>query len=399
MRHCNFRSFFSAGFESSCHVLPSGKRLDMLAATHHDVFADHDYQRLQSVGIRTARDGIRWHRIETRPYEYDWSSVLPMLGAAQARGVQVIWDLCHYGWPDDLDIFSPEFVDRFRALARAFASLVFNETDDTPYFTPINEISFLAWGGGDEGLLNPFEYGRGFALKRQLVRSAIAAIDAIRDVAPHARFVHVDPLIHVVTDAGASEEERKAALAKTEAQFEAFDMLSGRICPELGGNPRYLDITGANYYVHNQWILNGPFIERWDARFRPLHRLLGDFYHRYRKPVFIAETGIEDERRPQWLAYVSEEIILALESGIPVEGICLYPVINHPGWDDGRHCQNGLWDYCNESGSREIYRPLADELTAQSERIQNAISRLAAGNPAAAAFALQAQEASAGGAV
>ena len=36
-----------------------------------------------------------------------------MLEAARDEGVQVIWDLCHYGWPDDLDIFSPQFVERF----------------------------------------------------------------------------------------------------------------------------------------------------------------------------------------------------------------------------------------------------------------------------------------------
>ncbi|HYP08997.1 MAG TPA: hypothetical protein VER03_22410, partial [Bryobacteraceae bacterium] len=58
-----------------------------------------------------------------------------------------------------------------------------------------------------------------------------------------------------------------------------------------------------------------------------------------------------------------------------VEGICLYPIVNHPGWDDDRHCHNGLWDYCNESGHREIYKPLADELRTQTARIEAAIAR------------------------
>ena len=63
----------------------------------------------------------------------------------------------------------------------------------------------------------------------------------------------------------------------------------------------YLDIIGANYYVHNQWVLDGKFIERNDPRYRPLHQLFGDLYRRYGKPLFIAETGIEDDRRPEWL--------------------------------------------------------------------------------------------------
>ena len=39
-------------------------------------------------------------------------------------------------------------------------------------------------------------------------------------------------------------------------------------------------------------------------------------------------------------------------AGAPVEGVCLYPVVNHPGWDDDRHCHNGLWDYPDARGER-----------------------------------------------
>ncbi len=57
----------------------------------------------------------------------------------------------------------------------------------------------------------------------------------------------------------------------------------------------------------------------------------------------------------------------ASEKGVPVEGICLYPIVNHPGWDDNRHCHNGLWDYPNEAGEREIYVPLAEEIKLQHD--------------------------------
>ena len=59
--------------------------------------------------------------------------------------MQVIWDLFHYGWPDDIDIFSPEFVSRFASMVRAFMEVLANETDQTPFVTPVNEISFIAW--------------------------------------------------------------------------------------------------------------------------------------------------------------------------------------------------------------------------------------------------------------
>ena len=82
------------------------------------------------MGMLTARDGFRWHLIEREPGIYDWSSFLPMLQAAHRQGVQVIWDLCHYGWPDFLDLFSPQFSDRFARFAEAAARVVHAESNE-----------------------------------------------------------------------------------------------------------------------------------------------------------------------------------------------------------------------------------------------------------------------------
>jgi hypothetical protein len=84
-----------------------------------------------------------------------------------------------------------------------------------------------------------------------------------------------------------------------------------------------------------------------------------------RLPILIAETGIEDEKRPDWFRYVCDETRQAQDSGADIQGICLYPIVNHPGWADDRHCQNGLWDYPDDDGNRPIYTPLADEISTQ----------------------------------
>jgi hypothetical protein len=85
-----FKSFFIGGFECSMHRRRDGKRLDLIAATGHDVNAKADYRILAEHGIRTVRDGLRWHLIETAPGRYDWSSFLPMLRAACDADTQVI---------------------------------------------------------------------------------------------------------------------------------------------------------------------------------------------------------------------------------------------------------------------------------------------------------------------
>ncbi len=371
---CEFRSFFLGGFECSSHRRRDGQQLDLIAATGHGSFYESDYRRLREVGISSTRDGMRWHLIETSPYRYNFESLRPMLQAARRTGMQVIWDVFHYGWPPDLDVFSPDFVRRFAAFAGEAARVVCDETDSAPYFSPVNEISFFSWAAGDVSIFEPFDRGRGEELKAQIVRASVEAIDAIRSVERRARFVQVDPLIHVTTDPWMDDQERQAAADHNVAQWSAWDMLSGRLRPDLGGSPNHLDIVGANYYVHNQWVQGGRFIEPTDARYRPLHEMLAELHRRYRRPIFIAETGIEDERRPEWLRYVCDEVAEAIQRGIPVEGICLYPILNYPGWDDDRHCHAGLWDSCDIRGERNIYQPLADELARQQLRMEELVA-------------------------
>lgn len=336
-----FSSFVQGGFEASTHRLRSGRRLDIIAATEHDRHAARDYRQLSDIGLRTVRDGARWHLIERDPGQYDFSSFLPMVEAAQANGTQVIWDLLHYGWPDDVDIWSPRFVDRFAAFAKAAARQLREASDEVPFWCPVNEISFLAWGGGEVGYLNPFGNGRGFELKVQLVRASIAAMRALREVDPRARFVQCEPLISIhhnpALDSSRAEAERFHA-----AQFEAAEMLSGRIWPQLGGEPSFLDILGVNYYSRNQWPHMGEPIDVGQPGYRPFSDLLVEAYARFGRPILIAETGIEGDRRASWFRYVAGEAERARQRGVPVEGICLYPILCHPGWDDDRDCPNGL---------------------------------------------------------
>ncbi len=367
-----FESFFVGGFECSTHRTKAGRRLDLIAATAHDQHAAADYLRLQSQGIRTVRSGIRWHLIEKSPGHYDFSSALQMIRHARETNTQVIWDLCHYGWPDYLDVFKPEFVQSFARFSRAFAGLLANETNGVQFISPINEISFLAWASGDVAYFYPYIEERGFELKTQLVRADIEGIEAVWSVLPETRILHSDPVINIVADPY-RPNERADAEGHRQAQYQAWDMLAGRLWPQLGGAEKYLDIVGVNYYPHNQWIHNTPAfnpslaLPRTHELYRPFREILLEIQARYRRPLFVAETGAENEARVPWLAYISDEVSAARNAGAHIEGICLYPIINHPGWDDERHCHNGLWDYANERGEREIYQPLADELRRQQQ--------------------------------
>src|SRR4029079_13261359 len=117
------------------------------------------------------------------------------------------------------------------------------------------------------------------------------------------RLFQIDPIINVVPrsrradDVAAAENYRRS-------QFIAWDMILGRVEPELGGRDDLIDVIGVNYYIHNQFVWQGSMIVPSDPRYRHVSVMLDEVYRRYRRPLFVAETGIEDDTRAAWLRYI-----------------------------------------------------------------------------------------------
>jgi len=358
-----FDSFFMAGFECSSHRRRDGVRLDLIRATGHDRHVQNDYRQCRELGLTTLRDGLRWHRIETAPGRYDWSSWQPMLEAAEEHGLQIVWDLFHYGAPDHVDQAGPDFARRFTDFA--VAALEFRETVTRrpPAVVPLNEINFHSWAI-DEGYfprLGPDERGW---FKRQLVRAAIMSARAIKRRWPQSIITWAEPLIHI-----APHDRRRPTVRSAEANlqgmYEAYDWILGLAEPELGGDPSLADVVGVNFYPHNQWYLDGPTIPMGHHEYRPLADMLVEFAARYGKPIWVSETGAEGSARPAWLHYVCDEVRAAQRKGAAVEGICVYPVTAYPGWDNSRHCHVGLFSTIDSEGTRHVYDPLRAELERQ----------------------------------
>ena len=88
------------------------------------------------------------------------------------------------------------------------------------------------------------------------------------------------------------------------------------------------------------------YYEENDPRWRPLRLLLEEAYTRYQNPIALTETSHPGRDRPNWIEFVSHECAAVIKKGIPLWGICLYPIIDRPDWDhpDDPWHNSGLWD-------------------------------------------------------
>src|SRR5919107_1181038 len=139
MLHNPFRSFWMAGYECTDQLNAFGKRVDFLTTTGHLPMLEEDYKLLKPYNIQTVREGIRWSFVEKKPYEYDFSTVAAMMEIGQANNIQQVWDICHFGFPEDITPLHPMFAKRFTALCKAFVKFFRSQDSESRLIvTPIN---------------------------------------------------------------------------------------------------------------------------------------------------------------------------------------------------------------------------------------------------------------------
>ncbi|HEY9217913.1 MAG TPA: family 1 glycosylhydrolase [Phenylobacterium sp.] len=374
-----FPTFFLSGFECSTFVWKDQGRRNLTAETRHLEHAHEDYSMLRRLGIGVAREGIPWPLVDLGD-RYDFSHIDPLIEAMRAHKVLPIWDLCHYGYPDDADPFAPEFTDRFARYARACATYVTPKLPGPHFFTPINEITFFAYIGGEWGWAAPFRNTRGerFDLRKALCRADIAAVKAIREVDPQARMVHIDPLVNVVAPLDRPDQDAAAREETDVDTFVAWDMIAGKRNPELGGSPDILDIVGVNCYSFGQmeYREHGPHaaLPIGDPRIKPLCEMLTTAYERYRRPILVGETSGLSEGRCDWLRDVMEESLAAVAKGVDLHGICLFPAVDMPDWHKGIWVHNGICDMVEDRG--DLRRVPVESYCEELRRWQRRLNRV-----------------------
>ena len=367
-----FPTFFISGFECSTFVWKDAGRRDLVAETRHREHARDDYQLLANLGIGVAREAVPWPLV-AHGATYDFGLVDPVVDGMNAAKVAPIWDLCHYGYPDDTDPFASDFAERFAEYCHAAARYVQSRvrSEAGPYFSPINELTYFSQAGGLWGLIAPFGRDRKTyeELRLALCAADIAGINAIRSEIPHARMIAMDPVVNIVAPRDRPDLVDKAHHETWEDTFVSWDVLSGLRNPQFGGSPEILDIVGVNAYSFGQQEMRGDgpheSLDPGDDRVIPLHTLIEYAWQRYRRPMIVAETSGLRDGRSGWLDDVMQESLAAVHDGIDLQAICLFPGVDMPDWNTGEWLHNGIADLVEDG---DDLRRVPDD--AYTERIR-----------------------------
>jgi hypothetical protein len=86
--------------------------------------------------------------------------------------------------------------------------------------------------------------------------------------------------------------------------------------------------------------------------------------------VVVSETSHFGAGRGRWISEVAEEVAKARAAGVVVEGLCIYPVIDRPDWENPDHWhQSGLWELKRDS-TGQLQRVLCREYAEDLRRAQ-----------------------------
>lgn len=389
--------FWATGIEDTFINTPwpaTGRTLDEYELTGHYQAWASDLQLMRECGVRTARYGLPWHRLNPAPGQFEWRFADQTLSRLIELEIDPIVDLVHYGVPTWMEgaFLHPDFA---KYMAEFGARLAERFRGRIHAYTPLNEPRITAWYCGKLGWWPPFRKGwRGFLeVMMAVARGIVLTCQAWKEIDEEIVPVHVDATDLYQTDDPALQEEvdRRQAIV-----FLALDLVSGRVDSEhslyhwlikngvkisdlewFQQNAIELPLIGINLYpMFSQKILlrkNGLRIRMPYAGGEIVSQLAEMYWERYRSPIFIAETASVGsvKRRAAWLRDSTEAVRSTREKGIPLVGYTWWPLFALVTWAyrQGKHPpayylkQMGLWDLqADSTGNLErLPTPLVEQ--------------------------------------
>lgn len=372
--------WWATGIEDTFITAPhprTGRTLDEYELTrHYDLWQD-DLARMAELGVRCARYGIPWHRIQPSRETWDWAFVDAAIERLSSLNIEPMVDLVHYGLPPWIEgaFLNPDYPNYVAEYAARVAERL---RGSARWYTPLNEPRITAWYCGRLGWWPPYERSWSGFVKVMLsicegITATVRALEGVdADIVPY----HVDATDLYETDDPELAEETKR---RQEIVFLALDLISGRVDPQHAlwnwlrahdadearlrkflDRPLALPVIGINLYpifTRKQVLRDrkGKLRVVMPYAGADLVSRLGRLYfERYRAPLMVSETATKGSvrRRQDWLNQSVAAIRQLRADGVPLVGYTWWPMFALVTWAyrQGRRpvhahlLQMGLWD-------------------------------------------------------
>jgi hypothetical protein len=138
-----------------------------------------------------------------------------------------------------------------------------------------------------------------------------------------------------------------------------------------------IDILGFNNYSFGQMEYSGGGkpntpLEPGDPRIRSVCDLLEEAWAKYKRPCIVAETSGLYGGRPQWLDDITSESLAAVNRGVDLHGICLFPAVDMQDWHKRTWLHMGIADVeelPDGALMRKLFPPYVQRLRHWQERL------------------------------
>lgn len=360
---------WATGIEDTFIVEPSkktGRILDEYELTGHYDRWQEDISLMATLGVRCARYGIPWFRVQPTANTWDWTWPDQTFEAMLVRGIEPIVDLVHYGVPPWIEggLLDPDFPERMAGYGARVAE---RYKGRLLWYTPLNEPRINAWYAGMLGWWPPHKRGwKGFTkILLSIARAVCLTHRALKEVDPEIVCVHVDPAdLYFTKDPGLQDEVDM----RQQAVFLALDLAMGRVDHEhplwnwllkLGHEPTAIqnfkeiavqpDIIGINCYPlfgQKEVLRSGSRVVTRNryADGDLLKTLVDKYWQRYRRPLMITETASLGKRRQEWMEQSVAAVRDLRGKGVPVVGYTWWPMFSIVSWGY-QHGSKEMYDY------------------------------------------------------
>jgi dTDP-4-dehydrorhamnose reductase len=374
-----------AGAECTVNRVRESYFDQVVRSGHHE--REGDLDRLAALGVRRLRFPVLWERVApeslTRP-DFSWCD--RRLERMRELGIAPIVGLVHHGSGPRYATLDSE---RFVAGLAEFAALVAERYPWVGAYTPVNEPLTTARFCGLYGHWYPHRRDTASFLAMLLAetRATAAAMERIRERAPHAQLIQTEDLGRTFSTAALAYQRTY----ENHRRWLSLDLLMGRvdrrhvmrrhleengIAPDaldaLVARPCPPDIVGINYYVTSDRFLDerldryptcthgGNGRQRYadveavrvaSERIAGHETVLKETFARYGRPVALTEVhlGCTREEQLRWLHEAWRAAETCAQQGVDVRGVTVWSAFGSFDWDslltraDG-HYEPGLFD-------------------------------------------------------